>query len=58
MTTITSATTMVEPPPDGAAPFDEAQLAVASFLARYSGWTLEAYRHDLSTVGRRAFWDT
>lgn len=27
--------------------FDEAQLAAASFLARYSGRTLEAYRHDL-----------
>lgn len=26
---------------------DEAQLAVASFLARYSGRTLDAYRHDL-----------
>lgn len=46
MTTITSATTVLEPPPDGAA-FDEAQLAAASFLARYSGRTLEAYRHDL-----------
>jgi hypothetical protein len=27
--------------------FDEAQLAAVSFLARYSGRTLEAYRHDL-----------
>jgi len=27
--------------------FDEMQLAAASFLARYSGGTLEAYRHDL-----------
>jgi integrase/recombinase XerD len=26
---------------------DEAQLAVAGFLARYGGRTLEAYRHDL-----------
>ena len=26
---------------------DEAQLAVAAFLARYSGRTLDAYRHDL-----------
>jgi site-specific recombinase XerD len=26
---------------------DEARLAVAGFLARYSGRTLEAYRHDL-----------
>ncbi|MDP1795099.1 MAG: site-specific integrase [Acidimicrobiales bacterium] len=28
-------------------PPDEAELAAASFLARYSGRTLEAYRHDL-----------
>jgi integrase/recombinase XerD len=28
-------------------PVDEAQLAVVAFLARYSGRTLEAYRHDL-----------
>ncbi len=28
-------------------PPDEAQLAAAAFLARYSGRTLEAYRHDL-----------
>jgi|GEM_PF-6543408 len=27
--------------------FDEAQLAVAAFLARYSGRTLDAYRFDL-----------
>ena len=26
---------------------DEAQVAVAAFLARYSGRTLEAYRYDL-----------
>ena len=26
--------------------FDEAQLAAAVFLARYSGRTLDAYRHD------------
>ena len=26
---------------------DEAQVAAAAFLARYSGRTLEAYRHDL-----------
>lgn len=32
------------PPGNG---FDEAQLAAASFLARYDGPTLEAYRHDL-----------
>jgi site-specific recombinase XerC len=28
-------------------PFDDAQVAVAAFLARYSGRTLDAYRHDL-----------
>ena len=28
-------------------PFDEAQLAAAAFLARYSGRTLDAYRQDL-----------
>jgi integrase/recombinase XerD len=28
-------------------PVDEARLAAAAFLARYSGRTLEAYRHDL-----------
>jgi site-specific recombinase XerD len=30
-------------------PFDEAQIAAAAFLARYSGRTLDAYRHDLRT---------
>ena len=30
-------------------PFDEADLAAAAFLARYSGRTLDAYRHDLRT---------
>ena len=25
---------------------DDAQLAAAAFLARYSGHTLDAYRHD------------
>ena len=33
--------------PDAPPGFDEAQLAAASFLARYSGRTLEAYRQDL-----------
>ena len=27
--------------------FDEAQVAAAAFLARYSGRTLDAYRYDL-----------
>lgn len=31
----------------GREPVDEAELAVAAFLARYSGRTLEAYRFDL-----------
>jgi len=31
----------------GAVPVDETQPAAAAFLARYSGRTLEAYRHDL-----------
>ena len=29
--------------------FDESQMAAAAFLARYSGRTLDAYRHDLRT---------
>jgi integrase len=33
------------PGPD--VPVDEAQLAIVAFLARYTGRTLEAYRHDL-----------
>src|SRR5947207_14012156 len=28
-------------------PIDDAELAAAAFLARYSGRTVEAYRHDL-----------
>jgi integrase/recombinase XerD len=46
MTTLTSTTPAVQSPFADAA-FDEAQLAAASFLARYRGRTLEAYRHDL-----------
>jgi integrase/recombinase XerD len=46
MTTIKSAATTIRAP--GAEyEVDEAQLAAVSFLARYSGRTLEAYRHDL-----------
>ena len=30
--------------------FDEAQLAAVAFLARYSGRTLDAYRHDLRNL--------
>jgi integrase/recombinase XerD len=32
---------------DPAGAFDEAELAAAAFLARYSGRTLDAYLHDL-----------
>jgi integrase/recombinase XerD len=46
MTTIESAATTIRVPGAGFE-FDEAQLAAVSFLARYSGRTLEAYRHDL-----------
>lgn len=46
MTTIESAPTTIQEP-ETSFEFDEAQLAAASFLARYSGRTLEAYRHDL-----------
>jgi hypothetical protein len=45
MTTIYStATSLQRQDADGA--LDEAQLAAAAFLARYSGRTLDAYRHD------------
>ena len=47
MTTIESITTSLERPAV-AFEIDEAQLAAVSFLARYSGRTLEAYRQDLS----------
>src|SRR5947207_7552120 len=46
MTTIYSTPTSLQRlDADGA--LDEAQLAAAAFLARYSGRTLDAYRHDL-----------
>jgi site-specific recombinase XerD len=47
MTSLDTAPTVLtaqEPPGPS---FDEEQLAAASFLARYNGRTLEAYRHDL-----------
>ena len=44
MTTIESAATTIR---ESGAGFDEAQLAAVAFLARYSGRTLETYRHDL-----------
>ena len=46
MTTIESTVTTIREPETGFE-IDEAQLAAAAFLARYSGRTLEAYRHDL-----------
>jgi hypothetical protein len=46
MTTIESAATTIQM--SGVVyEVEEAQLAAISFLARYSGRTLEAYRHDL-----------
>jgi integrase/recombinase XerD len=46
MTSIdTAATTIQRPDPDFAV--DPAHLAAAAFLARYSGRTLDGYRHDL-----------
>jgi site-specific recombinase XerD len=46
MTTIEQTTTLLWRATDETS-FDEAQLAAAAFLARYSGRTLDAYRHDL-----------
>jgi site-specific recombinase XerD len=46
MTTVESAATTIRAPGFGFE-VDEAQLAAVSFLARYSGRTVEAYRHDL-----------
>ena len=46
MTTIETAARTVELPGDDFV-IDDAQLAAVAFLARYSGRTLEAYRHDL-----------
>jgi integrase/recombinase XerD len=46
MTTLETTTTALQLLPRDA-PLDEAHLAAAAFLARYSGRTLDAYRHDL-----------
>lgn len=46
MTTSSSAPLTVEVVDRGFVP-DEAEVAAAAFLARYSGRTLDAYRHDL-----------
>lgn len=48
MTTLDAFTMALRPVGDDA-PIDEGQVAAAAFLARYSGRTLEAYRHDLRT---------
>ena len=50
MTTLKPSTTAVEA--FGWAELDEAEQAAAAFLARYSGRTLESYRHDLLTYFR------
>src|ERR1700682_3051584 len=46
MTSIDTTSTMIQTP-DRDYAVDPAQLAAAAFLARYSGRTLDAYRHDL-----------
>jgi site-specific recombinase XerD len=46
MTTIATARPTIQRP-EPAYLVDDAQLAAAAFLARYSGRTLDAYRHDL-----------
>ena len=46
MTTIETTPTTVDLPRDHFV-IDDAQLAAVAFLARYSGRTLDAYRHDL-----------
>ncbi len=45
--TILTTTVGSEPEPG---PTDKAELSAAAFLARYSGRTLEAYRHDLRVL--------
>ena len=47
MTRIEATSTLIDDA-DAPARFDEAQLAAAAFLARYSGRALDAYRHDVS----------
>jgi integrase/recombinase XerD len=46
MTSIETPPTDIRLPEDHVI-IDDAQLAAAAFLARYSGRTLDAYRHDL-----------
>jgi site-specific recombinase XerC len=50
MTTIDPITAAVVTQPDGHAMPGEAELAAVAFLARYSGRTLDAYRHDLRAL--------
>ena len=47
MTSLDTATTTLNTEQPPGRTFDEEQMAAASFLARYSGRTLEAYRDDL-----------
>ena len=49
MTTLDTHTHLLAFTADSIAP-DEAELAVVAFLARYSGRTLDAYRHDLRNL--------
>jgi hypothetical protein len=49
MTTLNPITQLLASWDDPIAP-DEAQLAGVAFLARYSGGTLDAYRHDLRNL--------
>lgn len=49
MATITIATATIEPG-EGARTPDQAELAAVAFLPRYSGRTLDAYRHDLRNL--------
>jgi site-specific recombinase XerD len=46
MTTIQTSTAAIEVARDDFV-IDDAQLAAVAFLARYTGRTLDAYRHDL-----------
>ena len=46
MTTLEAMSTKIQRP-EREIPFDEAQLAAVALLARYSGRTLDAYRHDV-----------
>ncbi len=49
MTTLHPTTQLLAPRDEPIAP-DEAELAAVAFLARYSGRTLDAFRHDLCNL--------